>query len=107
MTLLDLEAFVAANDARRLLNVYYAEMSTTHWKIILASVASSILTSLLIVWLLMPKPTLPLSELQLARYELGKTFSDVFNGLPKEKQEWFLNKANDKKKTNLNHPKNS
>jgi hypothetical protein len=95
----------ATNDARRLLNVYYAEMSTTHWKIILAAVASSILTSLLIVWLLMPKPTLPLSDLQLTRYELGKTFSEVWGGLPKEKQDWFWSRATEKKKAALENKK--
>jgi hypothetical protein len=65
----------------------------TQWKIIGASISASVFACLLAMFFLMPKPTLPLTDLQLQRYELGNAFYDLWETLPKEKKDWFLNKT--------------
>jgi hypothetical protein len=44
---------------------YKAEIITTPWKVISATVLTTMMTSLLLVWMLIPKPTLPLTNEQL------------------------------------------
>lgn len=93
----------ASSDARSLLHAYYSDMRTAHWKIIGTAISVSVITSLMIVWLLMPKPALPLTDIQLQKYEMGEMFSSLWRDLPKEKQDWFWNKAKEKEKTKLNN----
>jgi hypothetical protein len=87
----------AANEAAITLKRYQAEVRLTQWKNIGALVVASVFVNVLVTFFLMPKPTLPLTDLQLQRYELGNAFYDLWETLPKEKKDWFLNKTKAKK----------
>ncbi len=80
----------AVSKAKGLLASYQSSLNMTHWKILGAMVLSSIATSLLIVYFVMPKPTLPLTEMDMKTYELGRTFSEVWPTLTDEKKKWFI-----------------
>lgn len=81
----------ATNDGNTLLRAYYSEMRTTHWKIILAAVVSSILTSLLIVWFLMPKLTLSLSSDDRAYMTTGYEIMTIWKKLSKAERSHIEN----------------
>lgn len=83
----------ASNESATTFIRYQSEFRLAQWKIILASIVASVFVSLLALFFLVPKPILPLTDLQLKRYELGNTFFEAWKTLPKEKQDWFLNKT--------------
>ncbi len=87
----------AASEATITLKRYQSEVRLTQWKIIGASIVASVFASVLILFFLMPKPTLPLTDLQLQRYQLGNAFYDLWETLPKDKKDWFLGKTKMKK----------
>jgi len=84
------------DESERALSCYQTSIGFANWYILVLSISSSIFVSLFIVWLLMPRPTLPLTDLQLKKYELGEEFSEVWQTLPKAKKDWFLNKTKNK-----------
>lgn len=57
-------------------------------------IGASIASSLLIVWLLMPKPTLPLTDDQMGVYHDGQFLNDFWPKLSKKEQQHLTNLAN-------------
>jgi hypothetical protein len=86
----------AVSTAKGLLTSYQSSLNMTHWKMLGAMVLSSIATSLLIVYFLTPKPTLPLTGNDIQIYELGRTFSQIWPTISEEKKRWFLKETNRK-----------
>lgn len=89
----------SADYAENVFSEYKSSLNLSHWKLVAITALSSIAASLLIVWFLMPKPTLPLTGMDMQTYELGKTFSELWTTLPEEKKKWFLGKTKDKAST--------
>lgn len=59
------------------------------WKFTLGVIFTAVMTSLLIVWFLIPKPTLPLSDVQIERLRIGDTTLQVMQYYTKkEKDRW-------------------
>jgi hypothetical protein len=92
--------------ARRLLDVthrteetltrYQKETIMTGWKVIGAAIISTIAASLLIVWLLIPKPTymLPLTDEQMRVLTSGRLLYMVWPKLSKQEQDHLLKLTN-------------
>ena len=59
----------------------------------------SLLVSGLMLWFFMPQPTLPLTQEDMNTYLIGKRFARIWPTLSKEKQQWFLSGAKEKKDT--------
>ncbi len=76
------------------LNAYRTEVQGNHWKIIAASFVTTIITSLIIVFLLIPKPSLPLTDDQLNTYNNGHFFSEFWPKLSKKEQKHLTDLAN-------------
>lgn len=75
--------------ATRTLMQYENEVVTFGWKWIGTMVFTAILTSLLLVWFLMPRPTLPLTQQQLSDLNQGEITRLIWPKLSsKEKQHW-------------------
>jgi chromatin segregation and condensation protein Rec8/ScpA/Scc1 (kleisin family) len=83
----------SVSHAERLLARYQAVVSWGRWKFMALMVATSVLTSVVVVELLMPRPVAILDEHGLATYELGKSFGALWPMLSKEKQAWFMEKT--------------
>jgi hypothetical protein len=56
------------------------------WKTIGIAIMGSVITALLIVWLFMPKPTLPLSNEQLSYLQEGQMLAQMWPKLTKQEQ---------------------
>ena len=56
------------------------------WREFWMTVGCSVFSSLFIVWLLMPKPVLPLNEDQMAIYQWGTRFHTLYQNLSKKDQ---------------------
>ncbi len=76
------------------LNAYRTEVQGNHWKIIAASFVTTIITSIIIVFLLIPKPSLPLTDDQLNTYNNGHFFSEFWPKLSKKEQKHLMDLAN-------------
>ena len=75
--------------AERILNAYQEEVVRVGWKVILATMVTSVVTCLLLVWLLIPKATLPLTDQQLMFLNEGQLTATVWPKLSKkEQQHW-------------------
>ena len=75
--------------AERTLNAYQNELVTIGWKVILTTMVTSVVTCLLLVWLLIPKATLPLTDQQLMFLNEGQLTATVWPKLSqKEQQRW-------------------
>jgi hypothetical protein len=78
-----------AYDASDRLSHYQADHKLSSWKTIGMTAFSSIVVSLLIVWGLMPKPTLPLTGEQIKLLQSGQLMARVWPKLSKkEQQHW-------------------
>lgn len=67
------------------------------WKRLLGTVLCAVFASVASVWLLMPTPTLPLTQDQLKLYQLGQDFSRQMNKLSEHEQKTILDKLQGKK----------
>ena len=74
-----------------------SSLNWSHWKLIAITVLSSIVTSLLIVWWLMPAPTVPLTDAQIMTYQNGKMLELFWPKLAKRQQQWLLDISKGKK----------
>jgi hypothetical protein len=82
--------------AENTLACYQKEVVTTQWKVIGISVLTTIATSLLLVWLLIPKPTqiLPFTNTQIKELYDGKLLALVWPKLSKKEQDHWLELVN-------------
>lgn len=80
---------------QKTLGAYQNEVAKTQWQIILTTMLTSIVTCLLLVWLLIPKPTLPLTEEQLNYLGNGKMLELVWPKLSKQEQQHWLKLADE------------
>lgn len=62
------------------------------WRELCMTVGCSVIASLLSVWLLMPRPVLPLNAAQMRFYELGKHFDVFYQALSKSEQAQLLDR---------------
>lgn len=85
----------AASDTEQTLLRANSEAKHHFLKTILISAGSAIASSLLIVWLLLPAQTLPLTKNQLSELRTGQVFDHVWPKLTKKQQANFLKLAND------------
>ena len=76
-------------------------VKSTFWVAIAGWIALPIITSLLIVWLLMPKPTLPLSNDQLNTLNDGHTVDWIWSKLSKKEQNSILKLSDDAQKQEM------
>jgi hypothetical protein len=77
--------------AERELTRYQQELTFNHWVAIAVSFFATMFTSLLIVWLLMPNPTLPLTPKQITYLNSGKAIELVWPKLSKTERQHLLN----------------
>lgn len=77
--------------AQRLLNDYQQEVINSQWKTILIAACTTVATCFLVVWLLMPKATLPLTTKQIDDLNNGQIIRLIWPTLSKEEKE-HLNK---------------
>jgi hypothetical protein len=75
----------------RTLTRYENETIATQWKIIGISVFTTVLTSLLLVWLLIPKPISPLTDEQLLTYQSGIMMEKFWDKISKKEQNRLIN----------------
>jgi hypothetical protein len=80
---------------------YQADVVANQWKIIGVTAVTTIITCLLLVWLLIPKPTLPLSNEQLKYLNSGVMMELVWPKLTEKEQTYWLKLANE-----VQYPKN-
>lgn len=83
----------ASEKAECTLMRYENEMKNTQWKIIGSTIFTAIATSLLIVWLLMSTPTLPLTKAQLGDLRSGQLMHEVWPKLSKKEQQHWVTLA--------------
>jgi hypothetical protein len=76
----------ATQKTERALAQYEGEIIATQWKVIGISVFTTIITCLLLVWLLIPKPTLPLTKRQIDTLYNGQLLNLMWPKLSKEEQ---------------------
>jgi ElaB/YqjD/DUF883 family membrane-anchored ribosome-binding protein len=81
---------VSIQAAERTLMTYQQVTRHHHWQVIGVAVASTITTSLLLVWLLVPRPTLPLSAEQVSALQIGTLVEKVWPDLSKKEQQRWL-----------------
>lgn len=91
----------ATEKTEQTLRHYQSEVITTQWKVIGISVFTTIVTCLLLVWLLIPKPTLPLTDAQVKDLYSGQAMDAVWPQLSKQEQQHWLELANQ-----AEHPEN-
>jgi hypothetical protein len=87
----------SVRQAERMLIDYQSSLNWSHWKTIAVTAFSSIVTSLLIVWWLMPAPTLPLTNAQIATYHNGQLLESFWPNLSKRQQDWLFSASLGKK----------
>lgn len=82
--------------AQNIFSECQSSLNWSHWKLIAITALSSIVASLLIVWLLMPKPTLPLTNKQIDTYQNGQVLESFWDKLSARQKTWLLNLAQGK-----------
>jgi hypothetical protein len=92
----------AVDTADGVLSHYQSSHHSMQWKIIGATAITSIVASLLIVWCLMPKPVLPLSNNQIKYLTSGMMMEFVWPKLSKKEQQHWQTLADQ-----VEHPQNS
>jgi hypothetical protein len=92
----------ASHEARGNLVSYYSELSSYKWVTIGVAAFTTILTSLLMVKLLMPTPTIPLTAQQIDTYGAGEVFQSILPKLSARQRQWLFDVAKGKAK---NHEK--
>lgn len=83
----------ASFKAESLLTDYHDSLKISRWKMMGVSFLSSVIASLLIVKLLIPAPTLPLTEQQITSMAMGRLTNKIFYQLSEEEQRHWLNVA--------------
>lgn len=93
----------AAAQARKLLSSYQSPLNIKHWRIIGVTLLSSIVSSLLAVWFLMPKPinAYALSSGQINSLHVGAELKSLWLDLPQEQKDLILNKINERTKVKM------
>lgn len=79
--------------AQQTLDTYQREVVTTQWKIIAISALTTVATCFLLVWLLIPRPALPLTDDQIKDMYGGKLMALVWPKLTKSEQQHWLQLA--------------
>jgi len=77
------------DQSERALSRYQTSIGFANWEMVVVSVVSSLLFSLLAVWWLMPKPTLPLTSQQMRYLVTGESFNEIWTKLSKADKEQF------------------
>jgi hypothetical protein len=72
---------------------YETEIIMTQWKVIGIGAFTTIVTCLLLVWLLIPRPTLPLTSSQIMNLRSGQLTNKVWPKLSKKEQQHWLDLA--------------
>lgn len=85
---------------QRTLNAYQEEIVMVGWKVILTTAVTSIVICLLLVWLLIPKATLPLTDQQINFLNDGQLMHVIWPKLSKKEQQHWLVLADQ-----IEHPK--
>jgi hypothetical protein len=88
---------IVTQQAKNTLNHYQADVVANQWKIMGVTAVTTIITCLLLVWLLIPKPTLPLSNEQIKYLNSGIMMELVWPKLTKKEQQHWLELANEVK----------
>lgn len=73
--------------ARKAIVTYEREVVSMHWKVIIGSVITTVLTCVLLVWLVIPEPAIPLTKNQVKLLTNGELFDVVWPKLTKKEQE--------------------
>lgn len=77
------------------LTAYQYEVVNTQWKIILSTMVTTLAASLLIFWLFMPKPVLPLTDKQIKDLRSGQLMSLVWPKLSQQERQHWLKLADE------------
>lgn len=85
----------SAKNAQSVLESYKREVISTQWKVICATVGATIATCSLLVWLVIPKPVIPLTDKQIEVLRSGQLMNLVWPKLSKKEQEHWLKLANE------------
>lgn len=92
----------SAKDAERVFSQYQSALNWSHFKVVVITAIISILACLAVVWWVMPKPTLPLTDTQISTYKNGIIFNSFWEKLSTRQKNWLLNiargKANNREK---------
>ena len=83
----------AVRDAEANLKVYQQEVIAWQWKVIGITMVTTLATCLLLVWLLIPKPTLPLSNEQIKYLNNGVLMEIVWPKLSKKEKDELMKLA--------------
>lgn len=78
------------HQASQVLSAYESEVVTTQWKVIAATVITTVATCLLAVWLLIPAPTLALTQTQVKELYGGQIMNQVWPKLTKKERRHWL-----------------
>jgi hypothetical protein len=78
------------HDAEMSLSRYCSDSQLTKWKTIGITAFSSIAVSLMIAWLIMPRPMIPLTNDQIATYQSGVFFESVWPKLSTKQRQSIL-----------------
>jgi len=89
----------AVERAERVLHAQQKNIRTNQWKIITCTVLTTLAASLLLVWLLMPKPVLPLTPKQMTYLSNGQAMEVIWPTLSKKERAHFLKLVQAKLKT--------
>lgn len=90
----------AAIQAEHIISRYQSLLSWSHFKFFVITAFSSIAASLLIVWWLIPTPTLPLKDAQIATYQNGLMLNSFWGKLSERQKKWLFNIAKGKSNNN-------
>jgi hypothetical protein len=69
------------------IDLYRNEKSKFSWKIVVSAIMSGILSSLLVTWILMPKPTLPLTAEEIRYLQQGQMLVQMWPKLTKQEKD--------------------
>jgi len=81
---------MSVDSAQRTLQGYQREVITTQWKVVGVSIFTTIVSCVLIFWLLLPKPTLPLTNEQVHHLASGMALDRIWPKLSKKEQNHFI-----------------
>lgn len=79
----------SVDEAQRTLHAFQAELASSQWIWMAISMLTSVVVGFVIVWGLMPKPTLPLTSQQVGYLETGRSFNEIWPKLSPSEREHF------------------
>jgi hypothetical protein len=79
----------AVGESENVLNRYRSSLRFANWEMVTVSIVSSLLLNLIIIWWLMPHPTLPLTSQQTRYLITGESFTEIWPKLTKAEKERF------------------